>query len=408
MKRRLAATTVWSQGPIVDSVTPKVVNQSDFANIVGSPTVGSSQVEITRDADGVMRFYYVPGVGGGGVSDGDKGDIVVSSAGTVWMFDTSVVTAAAKTVLDDTTVAAMVDTLGGAASTGTGGLVRSASPTFTGTALFDFAGSTTAPTIPNHFIRGTELTNSQAAQDAATIAYLTAFYQPLDATLTALAGLSGTAGILVETVADVFTKRVLSAGSSKITITNGDGAAGNPTIDVSEANLALNNIGGTLGISKGGTGQTGADAAFKALAPVNAADSPAIIIYDDVNRLWMLLDASAASDGDVLVKDSATTPGQLKFAAPAAASVSITEVEIDFGSTPVYNKKFTVTAAGVTPSSKIMVTPSGDVPTGLTDDEWEWDVIGLAAKPGSGSFTLHACAIPGPVSGKRKILYTVG
>lgn len=39
------------------------------------------------------------------------------------------ITAAAATVLDDATVAAMVDTLGGAAATGTGGLVRATSPT---------------------------------------------------------------------------------------------------------------------------------------------------------------------------------------------------------------------------------------------------------------------------------------
>lgn len=42
-------------------------------------------------------------------------------------FSTSVVTAAARTVLDDATVAAMVDTLGGAAATGTGALVRKTS-----------------------------------------------------------------------------------------------------------------------------------------------------------------------------------------------------------------------------------------------------------------------------------------
>lgn len=39
------------------------------------------------------------------------------------------ITAAAATVLDDATVAAMVDTLGGASSTGSGGLVRATSPT---------------------------------------------------------------------------------------------------------------------------------------------------------------------------------------------------------------------------------------------------------------------------------------
>jgi collagen type VII alpha len=45
---------------------------------------------------------------------------------------TATITSAARTVLDDTAVSAMVDTLGGASSTGTGGLVRTASPTFTG------------------------------------------------------------------------------------------------------------------------------------------------------------------------------------------------------------------------------------------------------------------------------------
>lgn len=41
------------------------------------------------------------------------------------------ITTAARTVLDDTTVAAMVDTLGGAATTGTGGIARAVSPVFT-------------------------------------------------------------------------------------------------------------------------------------------------------------------------------------------------------------------------------------------------------------------------------------
>ena len=48
---------------------------------------------------------------------------------------TATITAAARTVLDDTTVAAMVDTLGGATSTGTGGIARATSPTFVTPAL---------------------------------------------------------------------------------------------------------------------------------------------------------------------------------------------------------------------------------------------------------------------------------
>ena len=63
------------------------------------------------------------GAPGPPVADGDKGDIVVSASGATWMLDSTVVTAAAKAVLDDTTTAAMLTTLGAAPL---------ASPIFTG------------------------------------------------------------------------------------------------------------------------------------------------------------------------------------------------------------------------------------------------------------------------------------
>lgn len=63
-------------------------------------------------------------------------------------------------------------------------------------------------------------------------------------------------GIVAYDGSAAFNGRTLTAASSKLTITNGDGVSANPTVDAVEANFTLNNIGGTLGVSKGGTGMT--------------------------------------------------------------------------------------------------------------------------------------------------------
>lgn len=74
-----------------------------------------------------------------------------------------------------------------------------------------------------------------------------------------------TLGFVARTAANTVFTRELKAGSAKVTVTNGKGTAGDPVIDVQESELSLSNIGGTLGVSQGGTGATTATAARTAL-----------------------------------------------------------------------------------------------------------------------------------------------
>ncbi len=68
--------------------------------------------------------------------------------------------------------------------------------------------------------------------------------QPLDATLTALAAYN-TDGILVQTLADTFVGRSLTAPAAGITISNNDGVSGNPTFALANDLSALEGLAST-------------------------------------------------------------------------------------------------------------------------------------------------------------------
>jgi hypothetical protein len=92
----------------------------------------------------------------------------------------------------------------------------------------------------------------------------------------------------------------------------------------------------------------------------------------------------------------------------AGGSATIYETEIDFGSTPVKSKTFTITDAGVSSGMKIIPTQSGNAATGRAADENELTVLSARAFAKTGSFDLYVDCLNGLASGKFKFNYVLG
>jgi hypothetical protein len=122
--------------------------------------------------------------------------------------------------------------------------------------------------------------------------------QLADATLSALAALDDSAGLLVQTGIDAFAKRTLVGTANRIAVSNGTGAAGNPAVDI-DAGYAGQVTITTLGTVTTGVWQ-GTDIGYDRIAQL-AADS---ILGNPTGDLADVQAVSCTAAGRALLDDA--------------------------------------------------------------------------------------------------------
>jgi hypothetical protein len=242
---------------------------ANFSNISTQIALGQTAASYTA-ADVLAKLITVDGSGSGLDADLLDGlnSATANTASTVVVRDASGNFAAGTITAtlsgNASTATALTSTLGVAAG-GTGATSASAARTNLGVAIgtdvqaYDaelaalagvtsaanalpyFTGSGTATTTTITSYGRSLIDDADAATARSTLGLvLGTDVQPFDGDLSAIGALTGTSGVYVKTAANTAALRTITAGNSGITVTNGDGAAGNPTISAAVTSVQGN------------------------------------------------------------------------------------------------------------------------------------------------------------------------
>ncbi len=134
--------------------------------------------------------------------------------------------------------------------------------------------------------------NATSVKVFATDSDPTSAYQPKNTELTGLAALSAN-GIAARTASGTYTSRTITGTSGDITVSNGDGVSGNPTIDLATVSVGSTVTGGSTKFTYDSKGRI-TNAGQASLTDLSA---PSASFGFNGQRLTNLADPTSAQDG---------------------------------------------------------------------------------------------------------------
>lgn len=225
--------------------------------------------------------------------------------------------------------------------------------------------------------------------------------QPLDADLTALAALAST-GIVTRTAADTYALRTITGTTSRISVSNGSGVSGNPTLDIDTAYVGQSSIT-TLGTITTGT-WTGTT-----IAAANGGTGQSTYTIGDLlyaNSTTTLTKLPAVSTGNALISggvSSAPAWGKIDLTTHISGVLGIANGGTNLSSLGTANQLLGVNTGGTGLEYKTATAGAG---IQITNSAGAVTVASLAALPGSGHLGKLYSATISPQSGTSLILTT--